>query len=81
MIELLDLHRDWVADAACVDMDPAIFFPPRGESIAPAMMVCNVCSVRAECLEYALEHHERQGIWGGMSERHRRRVLRARSHA
>ena len=41
-----------------------------------AKRICTTCEVRAECLEYALEHDERFGIWGGLSERERRRLKR-----
>jgi WhiB family redox-sensing transcriptional regulator len=63
---------------SCRGMDPDVFFPDRGESLAPAKAVCGECIVRDECLEYALDHGERFGVWGGTSERERRRLRRAR---
>jgi WhiB family redox-sensing transcriptional regulator len=64
----------WQHAANCLGVDPALFFPERGESTREAKSVCAGCSVRVECLEYALEQDERFGIWGGLSERERRRL-------
>lgn len=66
---------------SCRGMDPDVFFPDRGESLAPAKAVCAECIVRDECLEYALDHGERFGVWGGTSERERRKLRRARREA
>ena len=67
---------DWQDKALCAQTDPEAFFPEKGGSTREAKRVCRSCEVRAECLEYALEHDERFGIWGGMSERERRRLKR-----
>ncbi len=64
----------WQADALCAQTDPEAFFPEKGGSTRDAKKVCGACTVRAECLEYALESDERFGIWGGLSERERRRL-------
>jgi WhiB family transcriptional regulator, redox-sensing transcriptional regulator len=64
----------WQADALCAQTDPEAFFPEKGGSTRDAKKVCGACNVRAECLEYALANDERFGIWGGMSERERRRL-------
>jgi WhiB family redox-sensing transcriptional regulator len=78
--ELLDVSsRPWAARAACRGLEPELFFPARGASTREAKAVCAVCPVRAECLEDALEHHEGHGIWGGMSERERRRIRSKRA--
>ncbi len=66
----------WQDQALCAQTDPEAFFPDKGGSTREAKRVCRSCEVRAECLEYALEHDERFGIWGGMSERERRRLKR-----
>ena len=66
----------WQDLALCAETDPESFFPEKGGSTREAKQVCRSCEVRAECLEYALEHDERFGIWGGMSERERRRLKR-----
>ena len=65
---------DWKDQALCAQTDPEAFFPEKGGSTREAKRVCGSCDVRAECLEYALEHDERFGVWGGMSERERRRL-------
>jgi len=62
----------WQDRALCAQTDPEAFFPEKGGSTREAKKVCRSCEVRAECLEYALEHDERFGIWGGLSERERR---------
>jgi WhiB family transcriptional regulator, redox-sensing transcriptional regulator len=67
--------------ANCTGVDPELFFPLRGESTAPAKAACRGCVVREECLEYALANGEKFGIWGGMSERERRRLRRDRKAA
>lgn len=64
----------WQADALCAQTDPEAFFPEKGGSTRDAKRVCGACNVRSECLEYALANDERFGIWGGMSERERRRL-------
>ena len=66
----------WQDEALCAQTDPEAFFPEKGGSTREAKKVCRGCEVRAECLEYALEHDERFGIWGGLSERERRRLKR-----
>ncbi len=71
----------WRLDALCAETDPEAFFPEKGGSTREAKRVCMGCAVRAECLEYALAADERFGIWGGLSERERRRVRLARRTA
>lgn len=71
---LADLNdQPWAADAMCAQTDPDAFFPEKGGTTRSAKAVCRACPVRAECLNYAIEHQERYGIWGGLSERERRR--------
>lgn len=64
----------WQDAGLCAEVDPELFFPEKGGSVAYAKRVCRSCPVRPECLEYALENDERFGVWGGLSERERRRV-------
>lgn len=66
----------WQDRALCAQTDPEAFFPEKGGSTREAKRVCRSCEVRAECLDYALENDERFGIWGGLSERERRRIKR-----
>ncbi len=65
---------DWQERALCAQTDPEAFFPEKGGSTREAKRVCLTCDVQAECLEYALRHDERFGIWGGLSERERRKL-------
>jgi WhiB family transcriptional regulator, redox-sensing transcriptional regulator len=67
---------DWQERALCAQTDPEAFFPEKGGSTREAKQICAGCEVRAECLEYALAFDERFGIWGGLSERERRRLKR-----
>ncbi len=66
----------WHDRALCAQTDPEAFFPEKGGSTREAKRVCVGCEVRVECLEYALAHDERFGIWGGLSERERRKLKR-----
>ena len=75
-----ELPGDWTARAACLDADPNLFFPERGQSTEAAMEFCRACPVRRECLDYALAISPTPGIFGGTSERERRR-MRRRSRA
>ena len=64
----------WHADALCAQTDPEAFFPEKGGSTRDAKRICTGCNVKAQCLEYALANDERFGIWGGLSERERRKL-------
>ena len=75
--EQLDEEPGWQEQALCAQTDPEAFFPEKGGSTREAKRICSGCEVRAECLEYALANDERFGIWGGLSERERRRLRRA----
>ena len=72
------MTHNWRDKAACKGVDPDLFFPQRGDSIREAKEVCQGCVVRLDCLEYALVNGENLGIWGGYSERERRRMRRRR---
>ncbi|RTL62763.1 MAG: WhiB family transcriptional regulator [Pseudonocardiaceae bacterium] len=72
-----EAEPDWQERALCAQTDPEAFFPEKGGSTREAKRICAGCEVRAECLEYALAQDERFGIWGGLSERERRRLRRA----
>ena len=68
---------EWQERALCAQTDPEAFFPEKGGSTREAKRICVGCEVKAECLEYALGSDERFGIWGGLSERERRRLKRS----
>lgn len=69
-------EMSWADWAICGETDPEAYFPEKGGSTREAKKVCRRCEVRAECLQYALETDQRFGIWGGTSERERRRLKR-----
>lgn len=72
-------NRDWMDQAECVDMDVELFFPSENTSAKAESLsgksVCGYCNVREACLEYALATRQREGIWGGITSRERRRLL------
>ena len=69
----------WQREANCLGVHPDLFFPERGASTREAKEVCRGCIVQGECHEFALRNGEKFGIWGGMSERERRRLRRIRA--
>ena len=71
----------WQDLANCRGADPDLFFPERGASTRTAKGICRECSVRVECLEFAVVSSEKFGIWGAMSERERRKIRRQRAIA
>jgi WhiB family redox-sensing transcriptional regulator len=70
---------DWQDSANCQGVDPDLFYPERGASTREAKEVCRTCEVQPDCLEASLQRTEKFGIWGGLSERERRRVRRQRA--
>jgi WhiB family transcriptional regulator, redox-sensing transcriptional regulator len=74
-----DNPLSWQADSLCAQTDPEAFFPEKGGSTRDAKRICTSCEVKAQCLDYALQNDERFGIWGGLSERERRRLRRSRT--
>ena len=71
-------NQTWRQHAACRGVEPEIFYPSSDEEAGVAKSVCGVCPVRQLCLEYALTSRERDGVWGGATEKERRRILRQR---
>jgi WhiB family redox-sensing transcriptional regulator len=78
LFDLLDEtdEEDWQERALCAQTDPEAFFPEKGGSTREAKRICMGCEVKGQCLDYALDREERFGIWGGMSERERRKLSR-----
>ncbi len=68
----------WRKKAACHGLDPQHFYPETDEAAEAAKSVCAGCPVQSACLEYALTRREKDGIWGGYTERERRRIIRQR---
>ncbi|HUR49691.1 MAG TPA: WhiB family transcriptional regulator [Acidimicrobiales bacterium] len=69
---------DWMKKGRCRDIAPSVFFPSDGVGVDVARAICADCPVKAPCLEYALENKIDHGVWGGASERERRRIARRR---
>lgn len=72
------MDTEWMARGKCREVPPAVFFPSDGVGVQAAQRVCADCPVADPCLEYALANRIDHGIWGGRSERERRRILRRR---
>ncbi|MEA2023414.1 MAG: WhiB family transcriptional regulator [Actinomycetota bacterium] len=70
-------ERPWAVFSACREADPSIFFAVTRDDERAALVVCSSCSVQEQCLEFALETNERFGVWGGTTERQRKKMLRA----
>ena len=68
----------WRDRGACRGLDPEIFYPQSDEEAAEAKGVCAQCHVRVACLEHAIAKREKEGVWGGATERERRRIVRQR---
>ncbi len=71
------MGTEWMADGLCREYSPETFFPRDGMGVIVAQRICAECPVKAPCLEYALSNRVDHGVWGGTSERERRRILRA----
>lgn len=71
----------WSARGACNGVDPDLFYPEHGTPPKQAKEVCSRCPVIFDCLDYALAHNEREGVWGGLSVRERRVIRRAQRQA
>jgi WhiB family redox-sensing transcriptional regulator len=72
------MDTDWMQRGLCREIPPATFFPSDGVGVDVARRICASCPVRDACLEYALAHRIDHGVWGGCSERERRRILKRR---
>lgn len=73
-----DTDTSWMARGKCAEEPPAMFFPSDGVGVEIACRLCADCKVKETCLEYALEQRIDHGVWGGTSERERRRILKRR---
>ncbi len=79
--ELVDREQPWMNEGLCRGREPSVFFPSDGVGVEHARRICAECPVQTECLEYALGYRIEHGVWGGASERERRRILRRRRKA
>lgn len=74
-----DSATAWMAEGNCRNYPPAVFFPSDGVGVDRARKICNqACPVKDQCLDYAIEHRIEHGVWGGASERERRRIIKRR---
>jgi WhiB family redox-sensing transcriptional regulator len=73
------VDTDWMSEGNCKDMDPGVFFPSDGVGVRVAQEICATCPVKDPCLHYALVNRVGEGVWGGASERQRKRLRRDRS--
>ena len=72
------MTTEWMANGLCADKHPSIFFPSDGVGVETARKICNECPMQQPCLEHALRNRIDHGVWGGTSERQRRRILKQR---
>ena len=72
------MDTTWMAEGNCREVHPSLFFPSDGVGVDVARQICLDCPVKAPCLEYALRNRIDHGVWGGASERERRRIARQR---
>ena len=72
------MSTQWMTKGNCFERPPSEFFPSDGVGVEKARKVCDGCPVQSKCLEYALLNRIDHGVWGGTSERQRRRILKAR---
>lgn len=75
------MDTSWMAVGRCADEPPERFFPSDGVGVDKARKICATCPVQEPCLEYALANRIEHGVWGGCSERERRRILKRRRQA
>jgi WhiB family redox-sensing transcriptional regulator len=75
------METEWMAQGNCVHEPPSTFFPSDGVGVEIARRICQGCPVQQLCLEYALANRIEHGVWGGCSERERRRIQKRRRSA
>jgi WhiB family redox-sensing transcriptional regulator len=72
------METEWMQRGLCREIPPSTFFPSDGVGVEVARRICAECPVKDACLEYALVNRIDHGVWGGCSERERRRILKRR---
>ena len=72
------METEWMQRGLCREIPPTVFFPSDGVGVEAARRICAECPVKESCLEYALTYRIDHGVWGGCSERERRRILKRR---
>jgi WhiB family redox-sensing transcriptional regulator len=81
---MIEFAAEWRGAGACLSADPDLFFPvavgaAAGRDVPRALLICDGCSVKRQCLDFAIKHREESGIWGGTTPDQRLRVLRQRN--
>jgi WhiB family transcriptional regulator, redox-sensing transcriptional regulator len=76
-----EIELEWMRDGSCRNYPAGAFFPSDGVGVDAARRICAECPVREPCLEYALAERIDHGVWGGCSERERRRISKRRRDA
>lgn len=69
------VYQDWSSKSLCAQTDPELFFVDRVSDIRMAQKLCDLCSVKAKCFEEAIKFDQRFGVWGGASEKERRKAV------
>jgi WhiB family redox-sensing transcriptional regulator len=72
------MDTNWMATGLCASQPPETFFPSDGVGVDVARRICADCPVKEPCLEHALRNRIDHGVWGGCSERERRRIIKRR---
>ena len=72
------METTWMSKGNCANRNPKIFFPSDGIGVVKAKSICATCPVQEACLEHALTHRIDHGVWGGCSERQRRKIRKQR---
>lgn len=72
------MTASWIDSALCAQVDPDAWHPEKGGGVSEQKRICARCEVRTDCLAYALDNDERFGIWGGLSERERKKLPRSK---
>ena len=75
---MTEQNTQWMNRGSCRNYEPDVFFPSDGQGVVVAQAICATCPVHQTCLEYAIANHIDHGVWGGASERERRRIARSR---
>jgi WhiB family transcriptional regulator, redox-sensing transcriptional regulator len=73
------LNENWMDSALCKDEPRETFFPVNSAGVIAAKKICDICVVKEECLEYAIDEGIVHGVWGGTSERQRRQIKKVRN--
>lgn len=82
VLELRELPGPWVHEGLCSQVDPDLWYPERGSGGSKAAKeICRKCPVRLLCLEHAMRTEEIWGVWGGLTEKERRRLRKKKESA